>query len=184
MANLIKQSDVLIRLHNLMGKRVAPGGTDDDLKRYCQDAFDYAWRYFRWRWSIKSGSTDGTGVLPDDFDLDGWFSEAENYDAVWDDSLQKLVLSPLGALDFTYQIAPPTLNDEAGVPFPSAMAVAVGALLFAKQGENPTRADIQQEWDEWHSLLDRLAGRSYNNKPRRPQHYLDRAGTYVGDVGA
>lgn len=187
MGYLINQNDVLNRLHNLLGHRVNPGGTDDDLKRFVQDAFDYAWRYYKWGWSMKTATTLVDGVLPADFDLDG-YSSIDNtaYGIEWNNTTGRLVLNPAGILTFTYQIAPPTLgSDTAGsAPFPSAQTIALGAFVFAKKAENPTRADVQQEWDMFHSQLDRLAGRSDNNKPRRPVHYLDAAGTYVGNVGA
>lgn len=186
MAYLINQSDVLNRLHNLLGHRVSPGGTDDDLKRYVQDAFDYAWRYYRWSWAMKTVTILADGVLPDDFDLDGYSTiDRTSYAITWNSTTKKLNVVPAGALTFTYQIAPPTLGvDAAGAaPFPSARVVADIAFIWAKKGENPTRADNQQEWDLAHSELDRLAGRAFNNTPRRPVHYLDRAGTFVGDVG-
>jgi hypothetical protein len=187
MANLINQADVLTVLHNLMGHRVAPGGTDDDLKRFVQESFNYAWRYYKWRWTMRTGSTLVDGVLPADFDLDGYYSVADTYNVIWDTSTQELRFDPAVAVtDFTYQIAPPTLGTDAAgsAPFPSARVIALGAFVYAKKAENPTRADVQQEWDMFHSELDRLVGRATAHQPRRPVHYLDVAGTYVGDVGA
>jgi hypothetical protein len=185
MGYLINQVQVLTSLHNLMGHRVAPGGTDDDLKRYVQAAFDYAWRYYKWGFAMKTATTADDGILPDDFDLDGYFDLAGTYTPVWDVALGKLVLSPAAAVTITYQMAPPTLGSDAdgSAPFPSAQVVALGALIYAKQAENPTRADVQQEWDMFHSELDRLAGRAYANKPRRPTNYHDMMGTFTGDVG-
>lgn len=184
----INQSDVLNRLHNLLGHRVSPGGTDDDLKRYIQDAFDYAWRYYKWPWSLKTGVTDSAGTLPTDFDILGYSSlDADTYTVYWDSASGRLKINPAAAVtDISYQIAPPTLGTDAAgaAPFPSAMTIAIGAFVFAKKGENPTRADVQQEWDLFHSELDRLAGRAYNNVSRRPRNYHDVAGTFPGDVGA
>lgn len=198
--NTITQDDVLNALHNLMGHRVAPGGTDDDFKRYIQASFDYCWRYYKWAFSLKKDTVDVDGILPDDFDFEGYrefdgVSEVDLADTLstsntgvaikWDATEAKYVLDPATATTVVYQYAPPTLGTEnEAVPFPSAMAVALGAMVLAKQGENPTRVDIQQEWDEWHSHLDRLVGRADNSKPRRPVHYLDVQGTYTGDVGA
>lgn len=183
MAQTITQTSVLNFLHNQMGHRVAPGGTDDDLKRYLQASFDYCWRYYKWKWTLKNTSTIADGVLPDDFDPLGFYSVSDTYDVTFDYTTSKYVLDPTAAVDLQYQIVPPTLSDTP-VPFPSDAAVAIGALVFAKQGENPSRADVQQEWDEFHSLLDRLVGQAESNVRRRPQSYHDRAGTYVGDVGA
>ncbi len=187
MAQVINLVNVMNSLHNLMGHRVNPGGTDEDLKRYAQESFNYCWRYYKWRWSMKTGSTASDGVLPDDFDLDGFYSVAENYNVIWDSSLGKLRFDPAVAVtDFTYQMAPPTLGEDAAgsAPFPSAQVVALGATVYAKQAENPTRADIQQEWDLFHSELDRLVGRAYANQPRRPRNRHDVMGTFTGDVGA
>lgn len=186
MSAVINQQQVLNALHNLMGHRVNPGGTDDDYKRYIQDSFDYCWRYYKWRWTTKTITTNDDGLLPDDFDPLGFYSVADTYGVTWDAEASQYVLDPAGAVELTYQTIPPTLgSDKAGsAPFPSAMVVAIGATVLAKQGANPTRADIQQEWDMWHSRLDRLVGQAESNVRRRPQSYHDRMGTYVGNVGA
>lgn len=183
MATLINQVTVLTALHNLMGHRNAPGGTDEDLKRYVQASFDYAWRYYRWRWSLKTTTTSVTGVLPDDFDLDGYYSLADTFGITFNTTTNKLVLDPAAAVTLTYQMTPPTLTTDKFAPFPSAQVIALGATIYAKQAENPTRADVQQEWDMFHSELDRLVGRAYANTPRRPRNFHDVAGTFTGDIG-
>lgn len=198
MAETITQQDVLNALHNQMGHRVNPGGTDDDLKRYIQDGFKYCWRYFPWTFSLKKGTVDSDGLLPTDFDHEGWrefngvteltikdsLSSTSGSYIVWDTDLNIYKLDPATPCTVAYQYTPPTLGDT-GVPFPSYMVVAEAALIFAKQGENPTRADVQQEWDMLHSHLDRLAGRAYNNRPRgRARNRHDMMGTFTGDVGA
>lgn len=186
MAQVINLVNVMNSLHNLMGHRVNPGGTDDDLKRFAQESFNYCWRYYRWNFSLKTGTSDVDGYLPTDFDPSGYYSIADTYGVVWDASQAKFKFDPVVETEFTYQTAPPTLGEDAAgsAPFPSAQVVALGATVYAKQAENPTRADIQQEWDLFHSELDRLVGRAYANTPRRPQNYHDRTGTYTGDVGA
>lgn len=184
---LINQADVLNVLHNLLGHRVSPGGTDSDLKRFVQEAFAYAWRYYRWSWTLKAGTTLIDGLLPVDFDLDGYSSlDQDSYAITWDTATSRLKLNPAAVTSFTYQIAPPILGTDAAgsAPFPSARVVALGAFVYAKKAENPTRADVQQEWDMFHSELDRLVGRAFNNRTRTPQNYLSRAGTFTGDVGA
>lgn len=206
MANTVNQVTVLTALNNLMGRRVLPGGNQDDLKRYCQYAFDYAWRYYKWGFSLANASVvdDGSGnfYLPDDFDIDGYrfiqggvtevtieeiaSSNASNQVAiVYDAAAGKYKTSPGVALTLTYQVTPPTLVDNVDVPFPSAMTIAIGASIYAKQAENPTRADISQEWDEFHSELDRHVSRSFNNTPRRQiRNYHDKMGSYTGYTGA
>lgn len=200
MATRINQVDVMNALHNLMGHRVNPGGTDDDYKRYIQDSFDYCWRYYRWGFSLKTADVADDGILPEDFDYEGYREfngvtevtlgetiQTGNTGSaiIFDNTTGRYKLEPAVACTVVYQYEPPTLgSDETGyAPFPSAMTVAVGCTVLAKQGANPTRADVQQEWDSWHSRLDRLVGRADNAKPRRPQSYHDRAGTYVGNVG-
>lgn len=199
MATTINQVDVMNALHNLMGHRTNPGGTDTDYQRYIQDSFDYCWRYYKWGFSLKKATVAADGILPVDFDLEGYrafngvteitLEQAMNGESgsaiVWDSATGRQKLDPAVACTVVYQYIPPTLGTDAtgSAPFPSAMAVAIGCTVLAKSGENPTRADVQQEWDMWHSRLDRLAGRADNAKPHRPQSYHDKMGTYVGNVG-
>lgn len=201
MAQTINQVSVLNVLHNQMGHRVSPGGTDDDLKRYVQEGFAYCWRYYKWTFSLKTATVAADGILPEDFDLDGYrkfngVTEVDIIDTiaagstgsaiVWDTAQSRYVLTPAVACTVAYQITPPTLGVDASgtAPFPSDMVVAEAALIHAKIAENPTRADITQEWDILHSHLDRLAARADNNKVRSPQNYLSVRGTFTGDVGA
>lgn len=197
MANTITQDDVLDSLHNLMGHRVNPGGTDDDLKRYVQRAFEYCWRYYRWNFSLKKATIASDGILPADFDYEGYrvfdgitevgladtlTSSTSGSALVWDSATSRYILEPTAECTVVYQITPPNLEDGP-VPFPSAQVVALGAAVYSKQAENPTRADVTQEWDMFHSELDRLVGRADFAQTRRPVHYLDAAGTFVGDTG-
>lgn len=195
MARTIKREDVLNALHNLMGHRTSPGGTEEDFVRYVQASFDYCWRYYPWMFSLKKADIAADGLLPTDFDHEGW----RRFDGVTEISMEdsiagldgsvitwngtRYVLDPTTSGTVAYQYQPPTL-DGTETPFPSAMVVAIGATVLAKQGNNPTRADIQQEWDEWHSDLDRLVGRAENNKPRRIRTRHDVMGTFLGDTGA
>lgn len=200
MAATINQANVLIALHNLMGHRVSPGGTDDDLKRFVQEGFNYCWRYYRWGFSLKSATIALDGLLPTDMDLEGYRKlggitevdlpttlETGNTGSavIWDTATSRYKLTPAAAGNIVYQYTPPTLGADASgsAPFPSAQVVALAASIYAKQAENPTRADIQQEWDLLHTELDRLAGRADNAKPRRPTSYHDKYGGYVGNVG-
>lgn len=200
MASTINQVSVMNSLHNLMGHRVNPGGTDDDLKRYVQESFNYCWRYYRWGFSLKSGTILADGYLPLDMDYEGYrafngITEVGLEDTlaagnsssavVWDTALGRYKLTPASAGTIVYQYVPPTLGTDAAgaAPFPSAQVVALGATVYAKQADNPTRADIKQEWDLFHSELDRLVARASNAKPHSPQSYHDKMGTYVGNVG-
>ena len=63
------------------------------------------------------------------------------------------------------------------------MTIGIGASIYAKQGENPTRADISQEWDEFHKELNRHVGRVSKNVRRSLNVNLqDDYGTYTGDT--
>ena len=180
--NTINRVTVMNALHNLMGHRVSPGGTDDDYKRYIQDSFEYCWRYYKWRWTMKQVTTAIDGLLPVDFDPLGLNDLPDGVDFGWDSTNEKFVVEPAQEITVNYQQAPPELDDSTNVPFPSAMVVAIGATVLAKQGANPTRADIQQEWDMWHSRLDRLVGQAESNIRRTPQNRQSIMGTFTGDV--
>lgn len=207
---MIDQTKVLTALSRMMGKRKLPQGDLSDWKDYCQTAFDYAWRYYQWDWSMKLVTVDlGTDpYLPTDFDIGGYRQAVPTADGditelkltdysrqgngfrtfalQYDDTMGRykvLTKSGLSTIDFLYQVAPPTLG-ATEVPFPSAMTIGIGAAIYAKQGENPTRADITQEWDEFHAELDRHTSRSDVNTPRNTNMNLqDSKGTYTGDVG-
>lgn len=199
---LINQNDVLNVLHNLLGHRVNPGGTDDDLKRFVQEAYNYAWRYHKWKFSLKTGAIANDGLCPADMDYEGYrefdgLTEGDLADTVsgtgsvalqLDTATGRYQLVPAQATTVTYQYTPPTMGSGAdmasgAVPFPSARVIAIGAFVYAKKAENPTRADVKQEWDLFKSELDTLVARSYNAQRGRPVHYLDAAGTYTGDAG-
>lgn len=212
MANLISQVEVYTTLNNLMGRRNLPGGSQDDLKRFCQYAMDYCWRYYTWGFSVSRGTVDLStdAYMPEDFDLDGYHRVAslpgeswtyvpiEEHDSltagdryytleyIKADNRYKFVTSSTAtSVEVIYQTIPPTLGEAPDVPFPSSMVVALGGIVYAKQAENPNSADVNQEWDQFHSELDRLVARSDTNKPKRTvQNRQDRAGTFTGDVGA
>lgn len=216
MSQFIDQTQVLTALSRLMGKRTLPQGTNLDWIDYCQTAFNYAWRYYKWDWSLRQATIDldADPYLPEDFDIggyreaiptaDGYISEVtlldygrlpsglRQYTLEYDTTVNRykvLSSSGLATISFVYQVAPPTLsekdddNEYIQVPFPSAMTVGIGASIYAKQGENPTRAEISQEWDEFHAELDRHVGRISSNVRRNLNLNLqDAYGTYTGDI--
>lgn len=208
---MITQTTALTALSRMMGKRKLPQGDLSDWKDYVQTAFDYAWRYYQWDWSIRLVTVDlaTDPYLPADFDIAGYRMAVPTADGditelnfldysrqgtgyrtfalQYDSTLKRykvLTKSGLSTIDFIYQVAPPTLSNETEVEFPSSMTIGIGASIYAKQGENPTRADITQEWDEFHAELDRHTSRSDRNMPRNTNMNLqDSKGTYTGDVG-
>lgn len=207
---MINQQKVLLNIARMMGMTVLPQGDLADWEDYAQFAFDYAWRYYLWDWSTKVVTVDlvNNPYLPADFDLGGYheavgtadgayteltaidFARANSisrsytleYDMTLNKYRVKTKMPGLATMDFIYQVAPPTLG-ETDVPFPSAMTIAIGAAVYAKQGDNPTRADITQEWDEFHAELDRHVGRMEVNKTQgQAMNLYDIAGTYPGDT--
>ena len=210
---LVKLDDVLIRLANLHGTQNVPTGGNADWRRDIQDAFDYAWRYYPWAFSMKTVTVDlvADPYLPADFDYLGNYqalpytlgqdwtpltpdqyanqpSGTRAYMLEYDAALNKykvnVLLSGVPSMTFNYQVEPPLMaNATDGVPFPSADALAVGASVMSKQGSNPSRADITQEWDQWHAKLDKLTGQAERSKPRsRARNRYDLLGTYTGDT--
>lgn len=201
----INQVEVLTSLHNLMGHRNMPGGQDEDLKRYIQHAFNYAWRYYKWTFSLNQATLSvdeesGYTYMPEDFDIEGFraFSDAteidltelpnstgsSNFALLYDmDANRYRASSNIGGV-ITYQTVPPTLSSDVNVPFPAVQTIAVGAIIWAKQADNPTRADVSQEWDEFHNELDRHVARAASNQPRRrARNYHDVNGGGTGYVG-
>jgi hypothetical protein len=203
------QTEALLSLSRMMGSRVLPQGENLDWKDYVQAAFDYAWRYHKWDWSLRIATVNMTTdpYLPVDFDLGGYRqamsdqngeltevklidyarTTATNVFALQYDPAKKqykvLTRSTSGTIDFIYQITPPTLSADVKVDFPAVMPIGIGASIYAKQGENPTRAEVSQEWDMFHAELNRLVARVDKNQPRNTNLNLqDAYGTYTGDT--
>ena len=210
MTKTITQQAVVLNIARLMGLTSLPSGDLSDWQTYAQTAFDYAWRYYRWDWSTKIVTVNlvTDPYMPADFDIGGYVeavptpdgaytkvtqldfarvtADSRQYTFQFDSTVNRYKvltkMSGLQTMDFVYQTEPPTLSDS-GVVFPSAMPIAIGALVYSKQAENPTRADISQEWDEFHVELDRLTGRMEVNKAQgQAMNLYDIAGTYPGDT--
>lgn len=204
MSLLISQVDVLEQLSRLMGKRVTPGGDNSDWTDYIQFAFDYAWRYHRWTFSMATATLSGSpAYMPADFDLDGYreisgvvevpldqyafaTSTTGTFAIQWDATNERYQVLGQTNLPVYYQRVPPTLGDgstaSTRAPFPSAMTIALGAVIYSKMGENPTRADVQQEWDLFHAELNRHAARSDRNIPHpRAGNRYSASGVNVGE---
>lgn len=208
----ISMNSALLALARMMGKRVLPQGQHADWRAYVQTAFEYAWRYYKWNSTLKTvqlvADSNGDVWMPEDYDLDGyiyaepnangqvtqlspgeWLNQGQygnTFSLSWDISERyKVSLGSVasGGITVTYQAAPPELGDGE-IPFiVSPMTIGIGASIYAKQAENPTRADITQEWDEFHKELDRYVAHAERNKPRQAAVNLqDYYGTYTGDV--
>ena len=61
MATTITKGSALLALARMMGKRKLPQGDNADWESYVQAAFDYAWRYYKWGWSLRSAADIVTG---------------------------------------------------------------------------------------------------------------------------
>lgn len=207
--SLITKTELLTNLSRLMGNRVLPQGDHDDWTAYCQAAIDYAWRYYQWSWTMRHTNIAASGdYVPDDFDLDSYIVPITSSSVVptkvslndyymaggsgaifafeWDVTVNKykvLIGDGISSLQFMYQAVPPTLDDNTSVVFPSAMTLASGAVIFAKLGENPTHADVAQDWDLFKQFLnDHIQHAERTQTLHTNMNLYDSNGTYLGDV--
>ena len=201
---LITKEEIMSATANLLGKSEIPNGDVTDWERFAQHALDYAWRYHTWAWTLKRGALlaqDGRIVVPEDFDYYGYrvfegITEGNIFDGgdaiylEYDEVVERYtVVNGEAGTGLVYQVQPPELTEEAKIPFPSALTIAEGALIMAKQGENPRSADVQQEWDIFHVELDKHVALQDKFMPqptnitrtrRRTRH--DVTGRYPGQV--
>lgn len=136
---MITLTAALTALSRMMGKRTLPQGDNSDWEDYTQTAFDYAWRYYEWDWSLRVATIDlvSDPYMPADFDLMGYrevisepgdnFTEVtlkdyfrlptglQNFALQYDATLNRYeVLTNSGAtsLQIIYQVVPPTLSTQ------------------------------------------------------------------------
>ena len=201
---LIKKTDIMESLANLLGKTSLPNGELSDWERYAQASLDYCWRYHTWLWVLRKAQlADSTGVtvMPEDADYYGFVdidgvTLQDIFDAGTNPYLEfnasrgryQVVGGSVGT-DVVYSVEPPKLDDDVEIPFPSAVTIAIGATVLAKQGENPNKADISQEWDSFHVELDKHVANQQRNAPARQGKSVNRQsrasllGEYPGKVG-
>ena len=178
----ITKKDIMDAGANLLGKYGGTvSGEVSDWERFAQAGLDYCWRYHEWLWTLRRGDTqliNGKYYMPNDFDYSGHRSfaagsEASIYDGgtgvylQYDPTEERYEVVNGAAVSLIYQVEPPELTDTVKIPFPSALTVAMAMMIYAKNGENPDRADISQEWDIVHVELDKLVAPEEKNKPRR-----------------
>lgn len=178
---LITKAEIMEASANLLGKTSLPNGELKDWSRFAQASLDYCWRYHLWQWSLKRGSLvdkDGNVLMPEDFDYSGFrqidgVTEASIFDGGNSFYLQfhegqgrYEAINGTAGTALVYQVQPPQLDDTVKVPFPSAITIAIGMTVYAKQGENPNKANVQQEWDSFHVELDKLVSLEVKNSPR------------------
>lgn len=202
---IISKKELMDVTANLLGKTSLPGGNVEDWERFVQHSVDYAWRYHTWMWTLKRGVTElanGNKILmPEDFD----YSSYRRFDGQEEQSILDAgsgiylqfdnasgryeVINGEDGVEVVYQVAPPSIDD--GVYFPSAITLGIGASVIAKQGENPNKADISQEWDSFHVELDKHAAVHDKSSPRqrtslrsvdRPTRHSS-LGTFTGKAG-
>lgn len=195
---LITKKDIMDAGANLLGKYGGTvSGEVSDWERFAQAGLNYCWRYHQWLWTLKRGTTelvDGKYYLPTDIDYSGYrqldgITEVNILDGgtgaylQYDETKERYQLVNGDVVALLYQVEPPTLTDIVRIPFPSALTVAMAMMIYAKNSENPDRADISQEWDIVHAELDKLVALEEKNKPkRRARTRQEVYGTYTGKV--
>ena len=86
-------------------------------------------------------------------------------------------------LTIRYTTSVPVINASIATPFPSAMALARGALIFYRQAEDP-QADIGQEEALFQAEIEDII--TMYNRSRPQQRLIGRheySNTYIGDAG-
>lgn len=201
---LIKKEDIMESLANLLGKTSIPNGDLSDWERFAQASLDYCWRYHTWLWTLRRAqliNDSGVTVMPADADYYGFVEISgttlqDILDTGTNPYLQfntsrgkyEVVGGAVGT-NVVYAVEPPELTDDVEIPFPSAVTIAIGATVLAKQGENPDKADISQEWDSFHVELDKHVANQQRNAPVRAGRSVNRQtkassmGEYPGKVG-
>lgn len=186
---LITKDDIMQASANLLGKTSLPNGELADWERFAQASLDYCWRYHTWLWVLRKGALvndSGVVLVPEDMDYYGYrqiegVTEQSILDTGTNPYLQfnesrgrYQVVGGAAGTAITYSVEPPELTDDVQIPFPSALTIAIGMTVFAKQGENPNKADISQEWDSFHVELDKHTGNQERTAPARQGRSVNR----------
>lgn len=81
-----------------------------------------------------------------------------------------------------YSLAAPTINSSIGTNFPSSMAIAKGALIYVREGEDKD-ADTAPEEAKFTNELEEIIAAMDRNQPLGPAPYIaDISGHYTGDI--
>ena len=194
---LITKADILEAGANLLGKTSLPNGDLADWERFAQASLDYCWRYHTWLWVMRKGQLvddSGVVVMPEDFDYYGFrqfdgateqsiLDTGTNIFLQFNDSRGRYeIVNGTVGTDVIYAVEPPLLTDDVKIPFPSAVTIAIGMTVFAKQGENPNKADISQEWDSFHVELDKHVANQARTEVPRPGRAVNRQ-TRASSIG-
>ena len=201
---ILTKDDIMQATANLLGKTSLPNGELSDWERFAQASLDYCWRYHTWLWTLRKAQTvDDSGVIvvPADADYYGFMNiEGTTLQDIFDGGTNPYlqfnasrgkyeIIGGAAGVNVTYSVEPPDLSKEnVAIPFPSAVTIAIGATILAKQGENPNKADISQEWDSFHVELDKHVANQERNAPRRQGVSVNRQtrasvlGEYPGKV--
>lgn len=190
---LIKKEDIMQSLANLLGKTSIPNGDLSDWERFAQASLDYCWRYHTWLWTLRKENTvadadnpDTVILMPQDIDYYGFvqvdgttlqdiLDTGNNPYLQFNTSRGRYqIVGGTADIPVTYAVEPPELTDDVEIPFPSAVTIAIGATVLAKQGENPDKADISQEWDSFHVELDKHVANQQRNAPVRQGRSVNR----------
>ena len=76
MSQFITIKDARLAIAQLSGRRVIPSGSLDNWDINIQWAFDHAWRYYKWSWTVATDTlqagSDNIAYLPKNFDYGSW----------------------------------------------------------------------------------------------------------------
>lgn len=85
-------------------------------------------------------------------------------------------------LQINYQTTAPIINGSVSTPFPDPMIIALGALRYVRQSQNPF-ADIIVEEEQFRARLNEFISQYNRNVPRRLfRTAQDIAGKHTGDI--
>ena len=138
---LIKKSDIMEALANLLGKTSIPNGDLSDWERFAQASLDYCWRYHTWLWTLRKAQTladqDNAAIIlmPSDIDYYGFVQVAgttlqdildtgNNPYLQFNTSRGRYeIVGGAANTDVVYAVEPPELTEDVEIPFPSDRTV-------------------------------------------------------------
>lgn len=85
-------------------------------------------------------------------------------------------------LTLYFETTTPIINASIATPFPSSMALARGALVYVRQGEDP-QADVSQEEYLFQLELEEVIAQYNRSRPQvRGRTLHEMGGTHIGDI--
>lgn len=136
---------------------------------------------------INSGSNDDNVFKPVDYEEQDKYNSGSyiywltGYEGAY--TLNTKETTNDGILTIRYTTTVPVINASVATPFPSAMALARGALIYYRQAEDP-QADIGQEEALFQAELEDIIAQYNRSRPQRRMVSRHEAmDSYIGDLG-